>query len=182
MRFRVIFSSLVAAIALACVSDRACLAESDNATKPLVAFTGPDSKIDQPAYELVKSKPDWINLWLRHTRKPPKKDYDEFYNPDRVPEVNFDKCMVIAIFSGKMTNVAALEAVSVTDGSTAIAFRFRERSYQTAGPNGGGKAATPYGLFIVPRSSKPVVVQEGNKEYKNSTETWDEVVRLRNAP
>jgi hypothetical protein len=150
----------------------------DNANKPLVTLAGADSRIEKSGYELITSKKDWTNLWLRHTGKPVEKEYDDFYNPAGVPEINFEKCMVIAVFSGAIKNVAAVEAVTYTDAGEEIRLQFKRRAYQTGGPDGSAQRATPYGLFVVSRSAKPLILERDVQNIIGQPPDWKEVARF----
>ena len=61
---------------------------------------------------------------------------------------------------------------------TCGATRRNRRGYQTAGPDGGGKRATPYGIFVLPRSDKELVVEEGVRTLKNEPPKWNELARF----
>jgi hypothetical protein len=157
-----------------------CSADENGATKPLVSFSGSRSKINEPSYQLITSAKDWTNLWLRHTGTAAAEKYDDFYNPAGVPEVNFDKCMVIAVFSGKSKNIAGIEVASYTENDGQIKLRIREKGYQTGGPPGAdnGDNVTPYGLFVVNRTPGMVVIEQDVQNYKGQPPIWKEVARF----
>jgi hypothetical protein len=82
--------------------------------------------------------------------------------------------MVIAIFQGAGWNNAGLKLVSISDEDNRIAVRFSNKGYQTGGPDGGGRKVTAYGFFVVPRSTKPVVIEEDVHEYIGKPPVWKE--------
>jgi hypothetical protein len=59
--------------------------------------------------------------------------------------------MVNAIFRGNGWNSAGLQAVSIAENKGRLIFRFDEKAYQTAGPDGGGQVVTVYGFFCNPQ-------------------------------
>jgi hypothetical protein len=46
------------------------------------------------------------------------------------------------------------------------------------GPNGGGVQATVYGFFVLPRSSKTVVLEENVQNYLGQPPEWKERANL----
>lgn len=68
--------------------------------------------------------------------------------------------MVLAIFRGRGWNSAGVRAISIVEEQGRIVFRFHDKSYQTDGPDGRGKQGTAYAFFVIPRSTKAVVLEE----------------------
>jgi hypothetical protein len=132
------------------------------AMHPFVTLTGPDSRVKERSYHRATSEAEWITIWQRHKGEKEAKDYNLFYNPLGLPSIDFEKCMVIAVFQGSGVNSAGLKAVAVLDQKDRIVLRFQDKSYQTAvyGPRDEGERVTVYGFFVLPRSSKPVVLEE----------------------
>ena len=155
--------------------------QDDAPSKPFVTFSGAQSRIDKPSYHLVTSAKDWTNLWLRHSGKEEREDYDYLRNPDGVPEVNFDECMVVAVFQGKQTNIARLEAVSLSRIAGLMTLRFQSKGYQTGSTDkgGGAKDVTPYAFFVVPRSPNPLVLEQDVHNIKGDPPKWKKVLRFR---
>ena len=173
MRFRFTIRDLLclAVVGLPAIA----FAQAENEIKPYVSFWGSDSRIDKPTYQLVTSRKEWTDLWLRHMGKSKHDNYSEFYNPDNVPDVNFEKLMVVAVFAGKSFNSAGIEFVSCTDGKDQMTVRFREKGYGTAGK---ADDATPYGLFVLNRSAKSVIVEQDVRSIKNEPPVSKEVARF----
>ena len=180
--------SAATALGIPFVSPRVGFAQAQTAqtavkpVKPYVSIWGAHSRIDQRSYFLITSRDDWTKLWLRHIGKDPARDFDNryFYNPDDIPEVDFDACMVIVIFQGKQVNSAGVQAAAVNDDAGQITFRFGHRGYGTASsdPKSHGDDVTPYGFFVMRRSAKPVVLEENVQSYKNQPPIWKEVSRF----
>ena len=126
--------------------------------KPCVAITGADSHVTKCRYERITSADQWARVWQEHKGKKPTGQYDSFYDPLTLPVIDFDRYMVIAIFWGECWNRTGLTA-SMTEEDRRIVFGFRVKTYQTW-PGGGEPKVAAYGFFVVPRSAKPVVVQE----------------------
>jgi hypothetical protein len=138
------------------------------ATHPYVTLTGTDSHIKERSYHRVVSEDEWIKIWQRHKGAKESKDYDFFYNPLGLPYIDFEKCMVIAVFQGSSVNSAGLKTVAILEEKDRIVLRFEEKWYQTmerAGTGHGGNHVTVYGFFMLPRSSKTVVLEENAQNY-----------------
>ena len=139
-------------------------------TRPVVTITGDDSKISQQKFHRIRSIDDWAKVWQQHSGqgdvkyKNFKNEYDKFYNTLNLPLVDFDNYMVIAILRGSGWNNAGLRAESISESPDGITFRFVDKGYSTTGPDGGGKEVNVYGFFIVPRSNKPLILEEQSYE------------------
>lgn len=136
---------------------------------PLVFWSGPDSQITERRFERVMSDDAWQKLWEAHTGKPV-----EIRNTGgpAMPQVNFDKCMVVAVCQGKSWNSNGVYCAQVIDEPERIVFRFDERSFQTFGPGGGGVAVKPYGFFVLPRSTKAIVIEDNVQNLKDEPQKW----------
>ncbi len=148
-------------------------ASSDPAV--LVAWQGPDSAVTEPGYFRVGRQEDWVKLWEKHIGKPAQRD-----NVGRpfMPRVNFDRCMVVAIFKGDGWNSNGVTIESVSQDDERILLRFDESTFQTAGVDGGGVKCRAFGIFVLPRSDKPVVIEENVQGLKDHPDKWKERARL----
>ncbi len=100
-------------------------------SQPYLTLTGTDSRIKEPGCSLIRTEADWIKTWQRHKTAKESPDYDVFYNPLALPVVDFERCMVIAVFQGSTTNNAGLKAVSFLEGKERVVLRFENKRYQT---------------------------------------------------
>jgi len=142
-----------------------CLAEAKGDRKPVsikAEYTGPESRISKTEYLRIMSKEDMKKLWTRHL------------GGDDAPVINFEQNMVIAIFKGKHWNSRGITANCTQDDET-IKFRFDMNYYQTMG---GGDEVTSYGLFVIPRSTKPVVLEEDTQGLIGYPPVWTEKGRF----
>ena len=156
--------------------------DDQKATCPLVTLTGTDSHVKERSYYRITSEKEWIKIWQRHKGVKESKDYDLFYNPLGLPEINFDKCMVIAVFQDSGSNSAGLRTTAINEEKDRIVFRFMSKFYQTAGPGGGGEQVAVYGFFVLPRSDKTVVLQEEHRSLnRNIPPSWQERATLHEA-
>ena len=94
-----------------------------------------------------------------------------------LPEVDFDRCMVVVVFQGRGRNSNGLNATweALEDQ---LRVRFDDRSYQTAGPGGGAVEVTAYGFFVIPRSDTTLVVEENVQNIIGAPPMWRERARF----
>jgi hypothetical protein len=158
----------LSAILLACqLSGAAGAEEQVAALRPYVSWSGAHSKLAERLCLRITSQEEWAKLWERHAVK-----------GTDVPQVDFGHCMVVAAFQGKASNSDGVVAKSITEKAGRILVRLDERFYQTLGPDGGGVRVTAYGLFVLPRSSKPVVVEENAQSTIGAPAVWKERKRF----
>jgi hypothetical protein len=143
-------------------------------TKPLVTLAGANSRIESPTYLRITTAKDFQATFMQHLGKEAK-DFNDHYNPDGFPTINFDRCMVIAVFAGKSWNSVGMYASQINDNENQITVRFDHRSYQTSG---GADAVVPYGFFVVPRSDKAVILEENVQQYIGGEPVWKERARF----
>lgn len=124
-----------------------------------VAWTGSFSDVHEPTIERATSREQWRNLWLRHGRRSER----NATNVQLIPEVDFERCMVVAVFSGAMTQSNGNSIVEVLETADLIRVRYARQSFQVSpGPDGRERLVevTPYGIFVLPLSAKQIVVEE----------------------
>lgn len=176
-------TTLLAALVAALLVAAAAPARADDAApapvKPLLVLSGADSRTAQPTFARATDEAAFAKLWLGHLGKTAD---DAFREQLPTIEIDFAKCMVVAVFAGTTTNCRGLTIASVTDGPDAVTVRFEKLTYQTAGPLNGGPApvnhSTPYAFVLLPKSQKAVVVEEGVRQLKAEPTQWKERARL----
>jgi hypothetical protein len=155
-------------IAALCVAPRPAPAAT---VAPFVTLSGANSHVTEARCLRITTADDWAAIWLEHVGEPPKPQYNLYFNKAGLPVVDFERCMVIAVFAGASGNCAGVSAVAgpledpEAETKTPVAagdmvLRLAWHEYQTAGPDGGGVDANPFGFFVVPRTQAPLVVQD----------------------
>lgn len=146
---------------------------------PVVQFVGHDSKIATQRSLLIKDQQSWAKLWSEHSGK------DETPVPPNrhvAPKIDFSRFMAVAYFAGTSTNVDGAPAVQVLQRDESVAIRFERSTFQTEsfgdGARDRGVKTTPFGIWVIDRSGKPVVIEEGRRGLKADPVTWTEVARL----
>jgi len=152
----------------------------DKAThaKPCVTITGANSHVSERSYHRITSIEGWTQIWQKHKGQKDDDKYDYYYDPLELPLVDFDNYMVIGIFQGSSWNSAGLKSVSISEEDDRIVFRFDDKPYQTEGLDGGGKEVTVYGFFVIPRSSKPVILEENVQGIIGKPPVWKERIEF----
>ena len=179
--------SLIGILAVGCLLVAEVEAIEDEANdrnvsiKPCVTITGDDSRITEQSFYRIRSIDEFAEVWAKHTgqKNVPYKNwenqYDEFYNTLSLPLVDFENYMVIAIFQGSGWNNAGLKAISMSERAHGVSFRFKGKPYSTEGPDGGGKQVSVFGFFVVPRTGKPLIIEEEvlQMKHKKITQALD---------
>ena len=158
--------------------------------QPYVTLSGTDSQIKERSCLLVSTEVDWIKLWQRHKGVKEAKPYDVYFNPLSLPTVNFDQCVVVAIFQGAESNNAGLRAVSFAEVEGRIVLRFENKTYQTAESSVRASRSKPgeivvevpttgiYGFFVIAKTDKTIVVEEGVRQLLSEPLSWKERARF----
>lgn len=147
-------------------------------TLPAVQFIGAASKIDAQRHVLVKDKESWNTLWSEHTRSK-----SSLIPPTRfdAPKIDFSRYMVAGVFKGASTNSDGEVCLSVLDSPDAVRVRFRTSTFQTASIGAGedqGVKATCYGMWVIEKSDKAVVLEQAIQGLKADPLRWQEVKRF----
>lgn len=149
-------------------------ARDSKEAKPYVTLAGAASKIRTREYHRITTREELVRVWLRHAGVDPAR-YTDFYNEAGVPDVDFERCMVVAVFGGECVNSAGIDAVTVAEQSDPMLLRFQHRWFQS-GPE--GDRATPFGFFVVPRSTKALVLEENVQNLIGGQPEWKERARF----
>jgi hypothetical protein len=124
MRTRFLVLALVLAETLWRTSPVPATEKPKNPNSALMVVTGNDSKIAEPVYQRVQSAAEWKKTWLGHLGL----KEDTIYRA--AMEVDFNRCIVIAIFGGKYVNSCGYDIKSVRERKNSIVIRFDDISYQ----------------------------------------------------
>lgn len=142
---------------------------------PMVQWIGHESK--HPAgFVVVRDDEAWRTLWARHTGKPA--DDRGAMHRYVAPRIDFERCMVVGHFAGPSVNADGEVAATFHETGDNLVIRFVSSTFQSSGPGGGGANTTPFGLWVVPASTLPIVIEEGRHGGKQGALTWEEAARL----
>jgi hypothetical protein len=146
------------------------------ASQPLVVISGTDSHVSKPSYERVTTPESWARIWASHlgTSK------DDAYRP--LLEVDFDRCLVVAVFRGDETNIRRLQVDSLSETADSVVIRFTELGYQTAGDSNDKPPDRPYAFIVVFKTSKRIVLERNFPNMLSTVPEWNEVAQLKGDP
>ncbi len=140
------------------------LERQKGARRPLAivaSWHGDKSGIDAATHLRIGSAEEFAGLWKRHSEA-------------KAPDVDFKDSMVIAIFQGKGWNSGGVSAEAQEDDAQ-IVVRYNDLSYQTMG---GGNEVTAWGIFVLPRSTKAVIVEDNVQGLIGHPPVWKERARF----
>lgn len=153
--------------------------------KPIVSWSGANSKIKTRQVLRISTDEQWIALWLQHTGKHgDATSYDAWSNKAEIPTIDFSRNMVIAIFDGSGVNCAGLTDASITHTAKELIIRFDFKSYGTDGDAADGSDGSvdvaPFGLYVVSKSDKPITLQfpEPGPKDANPSGNWETYGRI----
>lgn len=159
--------------------------------KPALVWTGTDSKIDKEAFVRCTSQPECDELWQKHRGVNPwgtvvqqqKDDSQELDHCQYCPQVDFDSHMIVAVFSGRGAH-EGMSVKSVLDERDFVRIGYKVETSQPgpARPNAprtpARKPAQGYVFAVLPRSEKPIILEQDVRREINAPPVWIERARL----
>jgi hypothetical protein len=143
-----------------------------------VSWAGSYSAITEDEVTLVTNAKAWEALWTRHRGDRLEENANGW---PEIPAIDFDRCMVLAMFGGESWNCNGYTVIQRATDRRRMLVRVDAMTFQTAGPDGGGKRVTPYGIFVLPRTSLPIIVERDTQGLLAGPRIWKEVARFQNA-
>jgi hypothetical protein len=122
-------------------------------------LSGDNSRIEIQQCVRITSQGEWKKVWSSHAGE-----------KAAAPDIDFTKYMAVAVFHGSRENCEGISLVQALDCGQAIELFVRGRYYQT-GPE--GKHVTPYGIFVIPKSAKELIVKEDRHDVIGAPPTWE---------
>jgi hypothetical protein len=164
--------SLVCGPGIAEPGEAAGTGDSKQISSP-VSWWGARSRIAEPTCARITSENEWRALWLRHIGVEAK-NHDDLHNDPSIPKVDFGTHMVVAIFGGAINNTQGLYLWSATETAEQFTLRYSVQLYN----NIRNDPTTPYGIFVLPRSEKRLVIEELGHNDSQGNPTWRRVKDL----
>jgi hypothetical protein len=136
--------------------------------KPLVTLYGSDSKITKSRRLRITTAREWAAVWAEH----------QTGSADGRPtaaalDLDFDKVMVIALFGGECSFQDHYSCLSVTERSDRLVIRVDEHPFQVAA-NAALPRLRPWGVFVLPRSDKRIVLETDRRTLIQDPPRWRE--------
>lgn len=147
--------------------------------RPFVTWSGPDSAVQEPFFARAKNEEEWTKIWEKHQGTPARRN--NIQQPF-IPQIDFDQCTLVAIFQGAGYNSNGVIVSEIIEEPDRIVFRYDESTYQVAFGLNDKPQELPkvhaYGLFVLPKTSKPIVLQENRQNLKDEPAKWTERAKL----
>ena len=148
--------------------------------RPLVSLVGADTRIAKHQCLRIATREAWVRFWLEHAGKGGSPESYDKYKPSGAPEIDFSQCMVITITESPGTANAGITAVSITEAAEEITFDYDNMLYQFQ--EGTVAPGNAYGYFVLPLSTKRVVLRRNVQDYHSRINkeppVWKEVIRF----
>jgi len=152
---------------------------------------GADSMVKLRRYDLIGSPQQLEDVWSEHCgSKDPH--INGVRKPDGTskPDVDFGRCLVIAIFGSEFGG-RYFECKDILEDEESVRFRFKSHGYsiivdsfeqftkprRDEGPFIACMVVS-YGFFVIPRTEKPIVIEEDMAVMKDAPPVWKERTRL----
>jgi hypothetical protein len=141
--------------------------------KPLITLHGRNSKIRKLKLLRITTAEDWRALWMEHKTGSAK--------PGDVPgdleyvELDFGQVMAVAVFEGEGINCRGYSATSITEEEGRILVRLNAHTYQSGSDTPVTQA---WGILILPRSNKEVVLEHDVRSLIAEPPKWKEWTRF----
>lgn len=152
-------------------------AQAQEPLRPYVVLSGSDSAVQKVECQRITADSEWQALWDRHVAQTQRTKAGRSMAPR--PEVDFERCMVIAVFGGPTCNTTGLKVISISDKGSEIVIGVDWLSYQTMEDT---DRVTPFGFIVMPRSKKPILLQVDTGDLQergnNAPPKWDDINRL----
>ena len=131
--------------------------------KPLMTLYGSDSKITKRKTLRVTTAKESDVLWNEHCG-------DSKIGSFNI-DLDFEKVMVIAIFGGEGFGEYYFTSQSITENKDRITIRVDTHTYQFGLD---AKAIRPWGILVLPRSNKKVVLENDMRRLIADPPKWKE--------
>jgi hypothetical protein len=115
-----------------------------------MVLTGANSGVAEERLGRAIDQESWVNAW-RILFRP------SMHAKLHRPQVDFSTKMVVYCFMGKAENVSGLVLREWKGTNSELILNIEKLDYQRLS-DGRGDLTTPYAFFIVPRTSKPVLI------------------------
>lgn len=152
-------------------------AQDEALPPPVVTFAGHDSRIAERRFVRIRDRAAWSALWAEHRGDAIEKNASGWPNP---PLIDFERWMVVGCFRGDAWNANGEYVQSIARRGDEILVRWDAATFQTMGPepDGGGIRVRTFGLWVVPRTDRAIVLEENVQGLIGEPPKWKEQHRF----
>ena len=148
--------------------------DKEKLVQPLFSLGGRESKNAKAGYHRIESPEAWKALWLRHNTGTERPDTVPVTTPQA--EVDFSRCMVVAVFQGEGDNCDGFKVHSVLETDEQMTVRIQGLYFAT-GPE--VQKTQAWGIFVLPRSAKPLRIELDTRSDKIDPPKWTKVAEFK---
>jgi hypothetical protein len=141
---------------------------------PVLTMTGDHSRTPGPRAVVCGDQKAFDAVWSRHTGQSAK----VYYSSHPAPVLDFKHFMVVLVFEGAGYNSQGVAFEPVTKRGDSLVIRFKGLPFQTAGPDGGGVLVQPWGLAVLPRTDRKLVVEEAVLQMGGPPKAWKKFAEI----
>jgi hypothetical protein len=142
--------------------------------RPVIEWTGTDSSVPKSSYIRCQSPKELQAAWKDHY-----KDRDHAHRAAPVPEVDFDRYMLLALFQGNGSQNYGLYVIEILDEPAGLRVRYGVSGYQVAlalsEEDRRYMATRSYAFVVIPRSDKVVTFEQGYRSMSDDPWEWTKV-------
>src|SRR5262249_26985799 len=120
--------------------------------KPIAVLSGANSKVSRKSYERIATDAAMQEAWARHLGT----SVDDAYRPQF--EVDFKRCLVIAVFQGDRINARGIAIESVQPRKNALVVRCLNLGYQTFNEENNKSPEKPFAFVVLPKTELDIVL------------------------
>lgn len=144
-------------------------------SRPGIMLYGPESSIHERRFERIRDQQALNTLWAEHAKDLGGQTSQGWLLP---PQIDFTSLEVIAFFRGPAVNTSGEIAELIEIGAEQVWLRFDSitptPASDYAGPGGTAVRSHPYGLWVIPRSDKPISLEENIEDTTSGPPRWRE--------
>jgi len=169
--------ALTGVAALVCVSLASETAPRAADSAAVVSWAGSFSGIKMPRAERVVDAKSWEAIWREHRGTTIEKNANGF---ETWPAIDFDRYMVIALFGGPSNNSNGWFLRSWGEREGHLLIRCEQQRFQTASfdPGPSGIPTLDFGFFVLPRTSREIIIEENTQNLIGKPPIWTEKLRF----
>lgn len=147
---------------------------------PVISFSGPHSAITERAFHFITTQATFADLWASHIGE--KAERMIAHSGGVIgPTIDFERFAVVAYFRGRSYNCDGEYVISIDEFEDRVRIRFDSHTFQTSSfgdePD-PGERVTPYGIWVISRTNKSIVLEENTQGLIGREPVWTERQRF----
>lgn len=129
-------------------------------------WEGNDSEVAESRCEVIGDEEAWASLWREHS------GVDE--NPNNLPDVDFEKELVVAVFGGRGFDSAGYRVRDILNARNGWVIRVAEEFVRRKSGD-SPEVVNAYGIWVIPNDGGSVVVEENIQSDSGVAPLWKSI-------